>query len=596
MKTTLRYCLGLLLSLVLTLPAAAQNDLGMAPPLGDVVSPISGCGLSANENVTVSAFNFGPGTVNTPFYVSYSVNGGPAITEIIAAPNIPKNSSFVYTFTTQANLSTPGTYTFTFTVSLPGDANPSNNTYTNYVVSNAAPSVAGTISGPSSVCAGSNSGSLSLSGFTGNILRWESSADGGVTWVMLQNPTSTQPFSNLSTATSYRAVVQNSGCAPATSAVFTVAIDAPSVGGSVSPASNTVCTGSNSGTLTLSGRTGNVQYWERSTDGGVTWAPIANTTTTQTYSALTQTTRFRAQVRNGACSTAASVAAVINVNSPSTGGTVGGPAQACFGGSDITLTLSGHSGNVLRWEYSDNGGANWTTITNTTTTLVTAPPPGPRLYRAAVQNSPCAVQFASPHVVSPGPAPVAGRVSGSRTVCSLANSGTLTLAGAQGTVQKWQSSTNGGQSWTDIANTTTSLAYTNLTASTLFRAQVGCGSTAFSTPALVQLDPNDTDGDGLPDACDGDLDGDGVANAADNCPQIPNPSQADANLDGIGDACGGATGFNTPTPKAPLHVQGGAIYIDQPGMGVIMKSPDGACWKLIVANDGTLKSESVVCP
>jgi hypothetical protein len=34
-----------------------------------------------------------------------------------------------------------------------------------------------------------------------------------------------------------------------------------------------------------------------------------------------------------------------------------------------------------------------------------------------------------------------------------------------------------------------------------------------------------------------DWDGDGIPNASDNCPSIPNPDQADANLDGIGDAC-----------------------------------------------------------
>jgi len=58
---------------------------------------------------------------------------------------------------------------------------------------------------------------------------------------------------------------------------------------------------------------------------------------------------------------------------------------------------------------------------------------------------------------------------------------------------------------------------------------------------------NDIDGDGVPDGQDNcpnipnpdqaDSDGDGVGDACDNCPDTPNPDQADADSDGIGDAC-----------------------------------------------------------
>jgi hypothetical protein len=42
-----------------------------------------------------------------------------------------------------------------------------------------------------------------------------------------------------------------------------------------------------------------------------------------------------------------------------------------------------------------------------------------------------------------------------------------------------------------------------------------------------------------------DLDGDGLPNAADNCPGVSNPDQADTDLDGVGDACD-----NCPIPNA----------------------------------------------
>jgi len=55
-----------------------------------------------------------------------------------------------------------------------------------------------------------------------------------------------------------------------------------------------------------------------------------------------------------------------------------------------------------------------------------------------------------------------------------------------------------------------------------------------STPNGSQLN---TDGDAEGDACDGDDDNDAVPDTGDNCRVIANPDQADGNGDGRGDAC-----------------------------------------------------------
>ena len=47
----------------------------------------------------------------------------------------------------------------------------------------------------------------------------------------------------------------------------------------------------------------------------------------------------------------------------------------------------------------------------------------------------------------------------------------------------------------------------------------------------------DTDNDGMGDACDEDIDGDGILNEEDNCPTVPNANQSDRDGDGMGDEC-----------------------------------------------------------
>ncbi|WP_162628264.1 LamG domain-containing protein [Arcticibacterium luteifluviistationis] len=60
------------------------------------------------------------------------------------------------------------------------------------------------------------------------------------------------------------------------------------------------CTSTNSGTVALSGNLGTVVRWESSTDNFVTINNIANTTATQSYTNVSQTTQYRAVVQNGA--------------------------------------------------------------------------------------------------------------------------------------------------------------------------------------------------------------------------------------------------------------------------------------------------------
>ena len=68
----------------------------------------------------------------------------------------------------------------------------------------------------------------------------------------------------------------------------------------------------------------------------------------------------------------------------------------------------------------------------------------------------------------------------------------------------------------------------------------GVADSADNCPLTANPDQADADGDGIGDACEvveTDSDGDGVADGSDNCPNIANADQADADGDGVGDAC-----------------------------------------------------------
>jgi gliding motility-associated-like protein len=89
-------------------------------------------------------------------------------------------------------------------------------------------------------------------------------------------------------------------------------------------------------------------------------------------------------------------------------------------------------------------------------------------------------------------ASIGGTLSGSTTVCSGSNAGVVNLSGSNGSILRWEMSSSLGGPWINLANTTTSTSYENITSTTFYRAVVkngSCSETYSSTAQILVTSP-----------------------------------------------------------------------------------------------------------
>ncbi len=175
------------------------------------------------------------------------------------------------------------------------------------------PTNTGAIIGNNDVCADNNSGQVIVTGFTGDIVRWESSNTGFTPWSSIDYQNDTLDYTNLIQTNFYRAFVKSGVCQGIYTDAVEVHVSPVSHGGIVS-GHQEVCSGNNSGTLVLSDYVGTIVNWQYSYDYGTTWNDTANINHTLSYSNIEQTTTYRAVIKSGVCSTAYSEICTIVVH------------------------------------------------------------------------------------------------------------------------------------------------------------------------------------------------------------------------------------------------------------------------------------------
>ncbi|GIV33512.1 MAG: hypothetical protein KatS3mg031_1047 [Chitinophagales bacterium] len=272
-----------------------------------------------------------------------------------------------------------------------------------------------------------------------------------------------------------RGLNNSSGCWGPASGGVTVTINTSSVGGTVSPSSQTICADQGFAVQhTLSGHTGSVVRWEYIPPGG-SWTNWGGGGSTSAPSNCCFTSigtwQVRALVQNGVCPAVySSAASVVVVADPSV--TASGTTTICSGGS-ATLTASGSGGTGscgYQWQYFD--GSSWVNL-GTSSTQNTGALTSTTQYRVlysctgsncdqAVSNTVTVTVVADPSV----------SISAASTDLCYNQSTTLTssVSGGTGTPSyQWQYSTSGpGGPWTN-GGTGASENTGNLTASRWYR-------------------------------------------------------------------------------------------------------------------------------
>lgn len=187
-----------------------------------------------------------------------------------------------------------------------------------------------------------------------------------------------------------------------------------------------------------------------------TWSPVLTNTTTTTYIFTPA---------DGQCATTASMTITVN---PKVTPVFNAIASICVGGTLAALPTMSNNNITGTWSPALNN--------NVTTTYTFSP-----------ANGECANVTTMTITVVPAPAP-ATIAGGGMVVCAGSNAGTLTLNNYTGTIVKWQSATAADFSDADdIHNTTASLNYNDLQATTYFRAFVTNGICAPVTSVATSV-------------------------------------------------------------------------------------------------------------
>lgn len=314
-----------------------------------------------------------------------------------------------------------------------------------------------------------------------NGYQWQSSTDGGASFIAVAGATSTSyttPVTTLAdTGMQYRVVVtgaSNSVTSSAVTLTVTPVIVAPAI--SVQPAGQAITAGQDASFSATASGTAPAYQWQRSTDGGASFADLAgqnNATLTRTAVPVTDNGhQFRVMVSNSAGSVTSN-AALLTVNAAqSTPAFTTHPASISVlapNTATFSVVVTGSPGPTLQWQLSTNGGGSFADIAGATgssyTTPATAAGDNGNQYRVTATNgSGTTTSNAATITVTVLSAPGFSTQPVSATISEGQSAQfTVGVSGTPTPTLQWQLSTDSGANWSNI-NGETGAVFTVLNA------------------------------------------------------------------------------------------------------------------------------------
>jgi hypothetical protein len=256
------------------------------------------------------------------------------------------------------------------------------------------------------------------------------------------------------------------------------------------PANQAVCLGGSvSFTATATGNPAPTVQWQVSANGGATFLNVpdaTNSTYTFATSASDNAKQYRAQFTN-LCGVATSAAATLTINELPTA-VVGGGGVICPGSSaNVQATLGGLGPWTLIW----SDGFTQANVTASPATRSVNPTSTTSYSVATVNDAHCSNSGSGSATVTLNTLPVVTANPANKAVCAGGSASFSAAAtGSPTPTIQWQVSTNGGETFLNVANATSStyaFATTGGDNAKQFRAQFSnaCGVAASTAAALT---------------------------------------------------------------------------------------------------------------